>query len=151
MKNHYKLWIALSFLVVFLAGIVGGVVLEKNILTPKPERPDRSSRRSGLHFPTINEMAEALNLSVEQQEQVQAVFQQNEERIKSMRLEGSKLYRSLRTQFLAEIKNVLNENQAQQFDAMIEEFHAQVRAEAEKHRQRSPKNKQKNDEKGDTR
>lgn len=151
MKNNYKLWIALSFLVVFISGIVGGVILEKNILNPNPKRPDRSSRRSGPHFPTLNEMAEALNLSTEQQEKIQSVFQQNEERIKSMREEGNKLYRSLREQFLTEIKKVLDENQAQQFYAMIEEFHAQVRAEAEKHRQRSPQNKQKNDEKGDTR
>ena len=151
MKNNPKLWIALSFLVVFIAGIVGGVVLEKNILNPKPRRADRSSRRSGLHFPTITEMAEALNLSAEQQEQVRLVFQQNEERIKSMREEGNKLYRTLREQFLTEIKTVLNENQAQQFDAMIEEFHAQVRAEAEKRRQRSTQNKQKDNEKGDAR
>ncbi len=151
MKNNYKLWIVLSFLVVFISGIVGGVILEKKILYPKSKRPARSSRHSGPHFPTLNEMAEALNLSAEQQEQIRSVFQQNEERIKSMREEGSKLYRSLREQFLAEIKNVLSEDQAQQFDAMIEEFHAQVRAEAEKRRQRSPQNKQKNDEKGDTR
>ena len=75
MKNNYKLWIALSFLVVFVTGIVGGVILEKTILNPKPKRRDRSSHRSGPHFPTIDEMAEAMNLTAEQQEQVRAVFQ----------------------------------------------------------------------------
>jgi len=97
MKNHYKFWIVLSFLVVFAAGLVSGVILEKNILNPKPKRPSRDARHGDRpHFPTINELEEALNLNADQQDRMLAVFQQNEERIKQMRKEIYTQYRTLR-------------------------------------------------------
>jgi Spy/CpxP family protein refolding chaperone len=143
MKNHYKFWIVLSFLVVFAAGLVSGVILEKNILNPKPERPSRDSRRGErAHFPTVNEMEEALGLSTEQQDRMRAVFQQNEELIKKVREDLYTQFRSLRDRFLEEIKAVLDPEQIQQLDAILEEYHAQRQAEAERRQHRSPQPKE---------
>jgi Spy/CpxP family protein refolding chaperone len=143
MKNHYKFWIVFSFLVVFAAGLVSGVILEKNILNPKPDRRSRDAHRGDrVHFPTVNEMEEALGLSAEQQDQMQEVFQQGEERLKKVREDIYDQYRSLRGLFLEEIKAVLNPEQITQFDAILEEYHAQRRAEAERRQQRSPQSKE---------
>jgi hypothetical protein len=117
MKNHYKFWIALSFLVVFAAGIVGGVILEQNILNPKPKRHDRDGRRERVHFPTVNELEEALGLSAEQQDRMRAVFQQGEERIKKVRADMFKEFGSLRDLFLQEIRDVLDPEQTERFNA----------------------------------
>ncbi len=143
MKNHYKFWIVLSFLVVFAAGLVSGVILEKNILNPKPDRPSRDSRRGvRVHFPTVNELEEALGLSAEQQDQIRAVFQQGEERIKKVREDIGDQYRSLQIRFLEEIKAVLDPEQVKQFETILEEYRTQRHAEAERRQQRSPQAKE---------
>lgn len=138
MKNNYKFWIVLSFLVVFAAGIVGGVILEQNILHPRPNRHDRDVRRERPHFPTVNELEEALGLSAEQQDRMRAVFQQGEERIKKVREDMFKEFGSLRDLFLQEIRDVLDPEQTEQFNAILDEYHAQRQAEAERRKKRSP-------------
>jgi len=143
MKNHYKFWIVLSFLVVFAAGLVSGVILEKNIINPKPKRSSHDARRGErVHFPTVIELEETLGLSAEQQDLMRAVFQQNEERIRTVREDIFSQYRSLRDQFMQEIKAVLDPEQVEQFDAILEEYRAQRRAEAERRQQRSPQTKE---------
>ncbi|MFA9454645.1 MAG: hypothetical protein ACERK6_12115 [Candidatus Aminicenantaceae bacterium] len=143
MKNHYKFWIVLSFLVVFAAGLVSGVILEKNILNPKPNRPSRDARRGDrTHFPTINELEEALKLSTDQQDLMRAVFQQNEERLKQVRKDIYAEYRTLRDQFLEDIKAVLDPEQIKQFDAILEEYLTQRHEGAERRQQRSPQTKE---------
>jgi hypothetical protein len=143
MKNHYKFWIVLSFLVVFAAGLVSGVILEKNILNPKPNRPSRDARRGDrAHFPTINELEEVLKLSTDQQDLMRAVFQQNEERLKQVRKDIYAEYRTLRDQFLEDIKAVLDPEQIKQFDAILEEYLTQRHEEAERRQQRSPQTKE---------
>jgi len=143
MKNHYKFWIVLSFLVVFAAGLVSGVILEKNILNPKPQRPSRDGRRSErVHFPTVNELEEALGLSTEQQDRMQEVFQQGEERLKQVRESINDQFRSLQSRFLEEIKAVLDPEQIEQFEAILEEYRAQRHAEAERRQQRSSQSKE---------
>ncbi len=147
MKNNYKFWIVLSFLVVFAAGLVSGVILEKNILNPKPARRSNDAHRGDRpHFPTVTELAETLGLSAEQQDQVQEVFQQGEERIKKVREDIGDQYRALQIQFLEEIKAVLDPGQVEKFDAMLEEYRAQRHAEAERRQQRSPRPKKKEED-----
>jgi hypothetical protein len=143
MKNHYKFWIVLSFLVVFAAGLVSGVILEKNILSPKPDRSSRDGRRSArVHFPTVNELEEALGLSAEQQDRMQVVFQQGEERLKNVREDINIQFRSLQIRFLEEIKAVLDPEQVEQFEAILEEYRAQRHAEAERRQKRAPQTKE---------
>jgi len=147
MKNHYKFWIVLSFLVVFAAGLVSGVILEKNILNPRPDRRSNDARRGErAHFPTVTELAETLGLSAEQQDRIQEVFQQGEERIKMVRKDIGDQYRALQIRFLEEIKAVLDPGQVEKFDAMLEEYRAQRHAEAERRQQHTPRPKKKEED-----
>jgi len=55
MKNHYKFWIALSLIVVFAAGVLGGMLLEKNLIYKKFEKRDK--RRSSVRFPSMEDLS----------------------------------------------------------------------------------------------
>jgi hypothetical protein len=148
MKNHYKLWITVTFLAIFAAGIVGGVVLERHFLDKKPQRTHRPSRESsrdaGNRF--FDMMVEELNLSPEQIEQMREIFKNSEERIKNLRGEMDKQFHELRGQFVEEIKSILTEDQVQKYDAMIEAHRARRKAEAEKRKEREKQ--QQEEEKG---
>ena len=66
MKNNYKFWIVLSFLVVFVAGIFSGVIIEKKFLSKKSEKTFRKhtiNERQRIHFPTLDDMAKELELT----------------------------------------------------------------------------------------
>ena len=147
MKNNYKLWIAVSFMAIFAAGIVGGVVLERHVLDQKPERQYRTSREgsrdAGNRF--FDKMVVELSLTPEQQEQMREIFKNSEERIKNLRGEMDKQFHALRAQFVEEIKSILTEEQIRKYDAMIEEYRARRRAQTEK---RKEQEKQKEEEKG---
>ncbi len=137
MKNNYKFWIALSFLAIFAAGIVSGVILERHLLDQKPRREHRTSREGsregGNRF--LDRMAEELDLTAEQKQHMQDLFKNNEERIKQLHSDMDDQLRALRAQFVEEIKSVLTEEQVQKFDAMIEAFHTRRKAQAEKRKE----------------
>jgi len=140
MKNHYKFWIVLSFLVVFAAGIFSGVIIEKQFLSKKPENTFRKSpikERQRIHFPTLDDMAKDLELTSQQQEKIQEIFDNNEERLKILSQEVHKQFISMREQFMQEIKSVLDQDQTVRFDAMIEKYRSQRREQIERRKNRS--------------
>lgn len=147
MRNHYKFWIAFSFLAIFAAGIVGGIVLERHFLDQKPQRTHRSSREgsrdSGNRF--FDKMVEELSLTPEQIVQMREIFKKSEERIKQLRGDMDERFRELRVQFVEEIKSILTAEQVRKYDAMIEAYRARRKAEAEK---RKEQEKQNEDERG---
>jgi hypothetical protein len=134
MSNHYKFWIVLSFLVVFAAGLFSGLLLDRYVLDGNPS----SSRKSGSRdrrpprFPTVDGMAEELALSDEQRGQLENIFKTNEQRIHDLHAEVWDLFGALRIRFLDEIKSILSEEQIKRFNAMLERFEAQRRADMEK-------------------
>ena len=146
MKNHYKSWIIFSFVIVFSAGIFGGILLEKHIIDKRPRKISTSKKRSSVHFPTLDIMVRELNLNPEQQEQIRNTFNNNEERFKELRSQINKRFSSMRFQLLSEIKNVLNEEQGIKFEAMIEKYMSQRKKEMENRKNRLKKHKS---EKGD--
>jgi Spy/CpxP family protein refolding chaperone len=141
MKNHNKAWIIFSFLVVFAAGIFGGILLENKVLDKKSKKTSHLSRRSSAHFPTLNEMAAELDLTNDQREQIKEIFNKNEIRLKELRGSIHKQFSTLRTQLLTEVKSVLKQDQVQKFEAMIERYLSQRREAIEKRRKRSNKTK----------
>ena len=155
MKNNYKFWIAISFLAIFIAGIVGGVVLERHFLDKDPRRgyhssrvssresSGESSREGGNRF--LDRMAEELSLTAEQKLQMQGLFKKNEARIKQLHSDMDDQLRALRAQLMEEIKSVLTEEQIQKFDAMVEAYRARRKAQAEK---RKEQEKAKEEDKG---
>ncbi len=146
MKNHYKSWIIFSFVIVFSAGIFGGILLEKHIIDKRPRKISTIKKRSSVHFPTLDIMVRELNLNPEQQEQIRKTFNNNEERLKELRSQINKRFSSMRFQLLSEIKNVLNEEQGIKFEAMIEKYISRRKKEMENRKNRLKKHKS---EKGD--
>jgi len=149
MKNHYKFWIVLSFLVVFAAGLFSGLMLDRYVmdgnrdLSPKKQSRDRRSRP---RFPTADDLAEDLSLTKEQREDLRNIFDASEQRIQELHSEVRDMYRSLRTRFLDEIKSILSPEQVEAFDAMLERFAARHRADMEERKQ---KNRDRDQKKGE--
>lgn len=140
MKNHYKFWIVLSFLVVFAAGIFSGIIIEKQFLSKKLEKTLRQhprKERTRVHFPTLDDMAKELGLSSQQQEKIQEIFDKNEERLKTLSQEVREQFISMRAQLMQEIKSVLDQDQTIRFDAMIEKYLSQRREQIERRKNRS--------------
>lgn len=138
MKNHYKFWIAFSLIIVFVAGVAGGILLDKYVITKKPERERK--KRSSAHFPTLDMMAQELNLTPEQQEKIREIFRNNEERFKILRKQIDEHFKTIRAQLKEEIKSVLNDEQKLKFEAMIEKFVSQRKKEMEERKKRPPQN-----------
>lgn len=145
MKNHYKFWIVFSLIIVFAAGVAGGILLDKYVITKKPERTRK--KRSSVRFPTLDMMAQELNLSSEQQEQIRDIFKNNEERFKTLRKQIDERFTTIRTQLKDEIKSVLNDEQKLKFEAMIEKYRSQRRKEMEERKKRSNKHSEDKGEK----
>lgn len=135
MKNHYKFWIVFSLIIVFAAGAVGGILLDKYVIGEKPERERK--KRSSVRFPTLDMMAQELNLTSEQQEQIREIFRSNEERLKILRKQIDEHFKTIRTQLKEEINSVLNDEQKLKFEALIERYRSQRRKEMEERKKRS--------------
>jgi uncharacterized protein YneF (UPF0154 family) len=130
MKNHYKFWIILSLILVFFAGIAGGIFVDKLFIQKSLEK-----RRGSPPPPhSIEMMAKELSLTSEQQEKIREIFKNNEERLKSLRKDFFDHLSQIRTQLKNEIKNVLSEEQGKKFEAMIEKFESQMKREQERRR-----------------
>lgn len=136
MKNNYKLWIILSLIVVFIAGVISGILIDKNVLN---ERKHDTRRRSSTHFPTLEIMAEELALSTEQQEQIREIFQNNEERFKNLRSDMHRSLSDIRAQLLTDINSVLTNEQKTKFEAMIDKYRSQRKREYEERKRRQEK------------
>jgi hypothetical protein len=136
MKNGNKLWIVVSFLIVFAAGVAAGILFENNFLDKKPRRD--TERRSSVRFPTLDMMAEELGLSLEQKERLREIFKNNEERLKAYRSEIHDHYKVLRAQLKQEMDSIFSAEQKAKFEAMIEKYLSERKKEAES-RKRRPK------------
>ncbi|MFP4082397.1 MAG: Spy/CpxP family protein refolding chaperone [Candidatus Aminicenantes bacterium] len=120
MKNNVKLLIIFSFIAVFLVGGVAGYLVEKHLILP-PDKKTREERRHP-HFPTLQTMAQELELTPEQQEKIKEIFNRNEKRMKDLRSLIYDRLSTLRSQLKNEIKSVLTEDQRLKFEAMIDKY-----------------------------
>ncbi len=145
MKNNYKFWIILSLVIVFLAGLMGGILLDKYIIDKKPTR--RTRRKIPVRFPTLEMMAQELSLTSDQQEQIRDIFKNNEERIKTARTDINERFLRMRTQIRSEIFDVLNEEQKLKFEAMINKYISQRKKELERRKKHPTKRRKDRGEK----
>ena len=129
MKNHYKFWIILSFIVVFIVGALAGVLIDKHLL-PAKGKPHRDRRPA--RFPTLEIMAEELKLTSEQEEAIRSVFRNNEESLKNLDRLIHERISAIRSQLKEEIKNILTEEQNIKFEAMINRYIKQRKKEMDK-------------------
>ena len=140
MKNHYKLWTVLSLIVVFSAGLISGVLIDRHIFDKKPRlRSERADykRTGSTRFPTLDMMAEELGLSAEQKEKIHEIFKHNEERFRTLRKDMNDRLRDIRAQLNNEIKSVLTEEQQAKYEAMIKSYHSQRKRETDQRKRQS--------------
>jgi len=137
MKNHYKFWIVFSLIIVFAAGVSGGILLEKHFLHKKLAK--KTKRESYARFPTLEIMAQELALTAGQQEQIREIFKNNEGRLKILRSQIHEQVSSIRSQLKNEINSVLTEEQCKKFEAMIEKYLTQRKKYQEKRKKFSEK------------
>ena len=87
-------------------------------------------------------MAEELDLSAEQQEQIRDIFADNEESLKKLKSHIHERVSTIRSQLKTEIKNVLTEEQGTKFEAMIERYLQKRKKQMDKRRNhRKPREK----------
>lgn len=120
MKNHYKFWIILSMVIIFGAGIVGGILLENIILEQK--LPSFPQKEKPPRFPSLETLAKELKLSEEQKEKIKDIFKRNEKKLKELKTQIHHEFSSIRSQLKDEIKEVLTEEQWVKLESMIEKF-----------------------------
>jgi Spy/CpxP family protein refolding chaperone len=136
--NKSRLWIILSLILLFAAGMVAGIFADKWFLGKKGD----VRRVQGSRPPTLEIWTKELGLTVEQQTKIREIFKQNEvrlqadERLKSLRGDLDKRYSEIRAQLKAEIDAVLTPAQKQKLEAMIQK-HAEERRKENERRQRS--------------
>lgn len=143
MNKTAKLWIILSIVAVFLAGLAGGILIDKTFLVKKPRRSP--TQKSSVRFPTLEIMAEDLGLSQEQQDSIRQIFRDSEEALRLYRKQIQVRFDEIRKNLLDDIKNVLNDDQVTKFEAMIEKYRA---ARKKEHEQRRKKPENRTGEKG---
>ena len=130
MKNNSKYWIILSLVVVFAAGLLSGIFLEKHLTQKRIKK--KTERRSSVRFPSLKIMAEELGLTSEQEEQIRDIFKNSEERMKELSSNYREHYSQMRAQLKKEIENVLSEEQNQKFEAMIQKYISERKKETER-------------------
>jgi Spy/CpxP family protein refolding chaperone len=136
--NKSRLWIILSLILVFAAGMVAGIVADKWFLSPRTE-----ARRSQPNRPpTLEIWTKELGLTVEQQAKIREIFKHNEtrlqtdERLKSLRGDLDKRFSEIRALLKTEIDAVLTAGQKQKLEAMIQK-HIEERRKENERRQRA--------------
>ena len=136
MKKNPKFWIALSLIAVFAAGMACGFLIDKHL--DRRERSRRDRRRGSPHFPTLEIMAEELKLTSNQQTRIKELFKKNEETFKTLGRHMGERLSAMRKQLLSDIKNVLDKEQNQRFDAMVEDYMNRMKQEMESRKKRPP-------------
>jgi hypothetical protein len=146
MKGRPTLWLVAALVLVFLAGLAGGIFLDRSVIRHRSPLP----RRPGSPFPSLDMMARELGLSAEQQARIKDIFERNEERFKKLRGDIHQRLDEIRTNLENEINSVLTPGQIEKFKKMIEKHRAYIKKEEGRHRpprEDSPPSDQKEGEK----
>lgn len=114
MNKKYKLWIALTLIVVFALGVVGGIFGERYFMHKRDRRPQERTP-----FPLLEPVAKALGLTAEQRDKLRELFNKNDERMKALDGEIHGRLREMRTRLKGEINGVLTPEQQVKLDEMI--------------------------------
>lgn len=121
MNGKYKIWIVFSLVAVFILGIATGYFSERYLVHKRfAQRDNREDRRSHRP-PTIEGLAEALNLDQDQQDRIREAFRMNEERLKAFGEEYHQRLKEIRSQLKAEMGSIMTPEQKQKLEAMIQE------------------------------
>jgi Spy/CpxP family protein refolding chaperone len=129
MKGRPTLWLVAALVLVFLAGAVSGVFLDRSVLS----RRGGEARRPPSHFPSLEIMARELNLSADQQARIKEIFERNEVRFRELRGDIRKHLDDIRNQLKDEIDKVLTPEQIKKLQKMIERHMDSARRDSNQH------------------
>jgi len=120
MIKKYKLWVALTLIVVFWLGAAAGVFGERYLMHKRDRRqaPDRTP------FPLLEPVAKALGLTAEQQDKLREVFKRSDERMKELDSQLHVRLREIRAQLKSEVAAVLTPEQNAKLEEMIQKERA---------------------------
>jgi Spy/CpxP family protein refolding chaperone len=124
MIKKYKLWVALTLIVVFGLGAAAGVLGERTLMHKRDRRPvpDRTP------FPLLEPVAKALGLTAEQQDRLREVFKRSDERMKTLDTEIHARLREIRAQLKSEVAGILTPEQNAKLEDMIQKERAKRQA-----------------------
>jgi Spy/CpxP family protein refolding chaperone len=128
MNSKYRLWIVLSLLVAFAAGVLGGIFAERIFFHP---RQHVRAQRGPSHPPDLKGMARDLGLSAEQKAEIQKIFEENEVRFKELRTDMHSRLSGIRSKIKNQIDAVLTPEQKQKMEAIIAKHGEQRKKESE--------------------
>jgi len=129
MNNRYRLWIVLSLLVAFAAGVLGGIFAERLFIHP---RHHTRAVRGPSHPPDLEEMARNLGLSPDQKERIRQIFESNDGKFRELYIEMHNRLSALRTEIKNQIDAVLTPEQKQKMEAIIAEHEERRKKEPER-------------------
>lgn len=120
MIKKYKLWVALTLIVVFGLGAAAGIFGERALMHKRDHRPapDRTP------FPLLEPVAKALGLTSDQQDRIREVFKRGDERMKALDTEIHARLREIRTQLKSEVDAILTPEQSGKLEDMIQKERA---------------------------
>ena len=127
-----------------------GVFGERYFVRQKIKRISQSRSR----FPSLEIMAKELDLRKDQQTQIRKLFRENEEKFKKLRHQMNRELGEMRKLLLEDIKNVLDQEQKQAFDAMLKKYAEQRKQQSEqrsRYRREGPDKRSRAKDKGDER
>jgi len=134
MKNRGLFWMIAAIVIVFLAGAVSGVFLDRHVL-PRRHAPDR---RGGPPFPSLEMLARDLSLTAEQQDKIRNIFRDNEQRFAELRTAMHDQLEQFRVHIKNEIESVLTPEQLKKFEAIIQKHIEQRQKEIDARRKNTP-------------
>jgi Spy/CpxP family protein refolding chaperone len=133
MNSKTRLWIVLSLLVAFAAGVLGGVFAERIFIHP---RHHTQAQRGPSHPPDLEEMARNLGLSSDQKDRIRQIFESNDGKFKELYTEMHDRLSALRSEIRKQIDAELTPEQKQKMEAIIAKHGEERKRESEKEDQR---------------
>lgn len=146
MADKYKFWTVLSLLVAFAAGLLGGIFSERYYFH---KRRHIRLQKTEAHFPSLDEMANELGLSAEQQEQIKKIFEGNEAKLKELRSDMHNRLSGVRSEVKSRIDAILTPEQKQKMESIIGKYLQQRKKELEEKRQNFERERSHDKSKGD--
>jgi hypothetical protein len=134
MPNKYRLWLVMTLLVAFAAGLLGGIFSERYFFHPR--KHDRT-RRDSQRPPDLDQMARELGLSSSQKESIRQIFESNDGKFKELYTEMHQRLSAIRTEIKNQIDAVLTPEQKEKLDSIIAQHRDKNKKEPEKKKRNS--------------